>query len=437
MHYPPIGGRYPLHPVYNLRAVLSMFCFKIKSPHLQHFIINKYLAYKTFTMRFNLTKLFIGLLLSNLVLSTQGQSISYSNNIHLPDDTTVRSQLVHSLSGFLKQKEKPNKDNTYVLNENLLATSGLLDEMKGIDQNAALKDPNFYKASIINCVDDGNETLILQIAYMGIKEGQPVLRSSFKLLAQKQGDKFYFSSPLKVYTHNWRSKKKGFLTFYYKDTLNTADADAYYKKVQFYNKKLKAPEELTDIYYCDNFTEAQQILGVDYKLDYNGIPNNILTSHENNKNLMLNAWTSVNHRFDPHDLWHERLRAVVSSDIINRPVDEGCAYLYGGSWGFSWSELQVKFKAYVAEHPDADWLKLYLDATNFSPGPKILKVSYMLNALIVRKIETEEGFPAVIQLLSCGKKEPGDENYFKALDQIIGINKGNFNVKVGELVKGM
>ncbi len=388
-------------------------------------------------MQHNLVKLLIAVLFSNLVLSAQGQSISYSNNIHLPDDTVIRSQFVHSLMGFLKQKDKPNKDNTYVLNETLLATSALLDEMKGMEQNATLKDPNFYKASIINCVDDGNGKLIIQLAYMGIKESQPVLRASFKLLAQKQGNQFYFSSPFAMYTHNWKNKKKGSLTFYYKDTLNSADADAYLKKVQFYNKKLKAPEESTDIYYCDNFTEAQQILGVDYKLDYNGIPSNILTSHENNKNLMLNALTSVNHRFDPHDLWHERLRTVVSSDVINRPVDEGCAYLYGGSWGFTWPELQVRFKAYVTEHPDADWLKLYLDATNFSPGPKILKVSYVLNALIVRKIEAEKGFSAVIQLLSCGKKEAGDENYFKALDQIIGINKGNFNVKVGELVKGM
>jgi hypothetical protein len=388
-------------------------------------------------MQHNLLRLFIAVLLSNLVLSAQGQSISYSNNIHLPDDTVVRSQLVHSLTGFLKQKEKPNKDNAYVLPENLLATSALLDEMKGMEQNAALKDPAFYKALIINCVDNGNETWIIQLAYMGIKEGQPVLRASFKLMAQKQGEKFYFSSPFSMSTHNWKSNKKSFLTFYYKDTLNTADANAYYKKVQFYNKKLKAPEEPTDIYYCDNFTEAQQILGVDYRMEYNGIPNNILTSSENHKNLMLNAWTNVNHRFDAHDLWHERLRAVVSSDVINRPVDEGCAYRYGGSWGFTWTELQIKFKAYVAEHPDADWLKLYLDATNFSPGPKILKVSYILNALIVRKVEAEKGFPAVIQLLSCGKKEAGDENYFKALDRIIGINKGNFNEKVGELIKGM
>ncbi|WCT10079.1 hypothetical protein [Mucilaginibacter jinjuensis] len=388
-------------------------------------------------MQHNLIRLFIAVLFGCLTLSVYSQTVIISNNLHLPEDTVVRSQLINSLNGFLKHKEKPNKDNTYVLNENLLATSALLDEMKGMEQNAAFKDPAPYKAYLTNLVGDGSGSLIVQLAYMGIKDGQPVLRANFKLLAQKKGNQFYFSSPLKMYTHSWKSKKKGTLTFYYKDTLSAVDADEYYKKVQFYNKKLKAPDELTDIYYCDNFTEAQQILGVDYRLEYNGIPNDILATKENNKNLMLNAWTDLKYRFDPHDLWHERLRAVVSSDVINRPVDEGCAYLYGGSWGFTWPELQTKFKAYIAEHPDADWLKLYLDAANFSPAPKTLRVSFMLNALIVRKIEAEKGFPAVIQLLSCGKKEAGDENYFKALDQIVGINKGNFNEKMGELTKGM
>jgi hypothetical protein len=52
----------------------------------------------------------------------------------------------------------------------------------------------------------------------------------------------------------------------------------------------------------------------------------------------------------------------------------------------------------------------------------------------MRKIE--KGFPAVMKLLGCGKKEPGDENYFKALDKLTGINKTNFNLKMQELIRG-
>ena len=62
-------------------------------------------------------------------------------------------------------------------------------------------------------------------------------------------------------------------------------------------------------------------------------------------------------------------------------------------------------------------------------------VSYFLNALIVQKIEKEKGFPAVTGLLGCGKREKGDENYFKALESTTGITKANFNNAMSELIK--
>ncbi len=52
----------------------------------------------------------------------------------------------------------------------------------------------------------------------------------------------------------------------------------------------------------------------------------------------------------------------------------------------------------------------------------------------MQKIEKENGFPAVIELLSCGKKEAGNENYFNALKKITGIDKANFNKNVLQLM---
>ena len=61
--------------------------------------------------------------------------------------------------------------------------------------------------------------------------------------------------------------------------------------------------------------------------------------------------------------------------------------------------------------------------------------AYVINALLVQKIEKEQGFAAVMELLSCGKYEKGNENYFKALEKITGINKANFNAEVWKLVR--
>ena len=61
-------------------------------------------------------------------------------------------------------------------------------------------------------------------------------------------------------------------------------------------------------------------------------------------------------------------------------------------------------------------------------------VEYVLNALIVQKIEKEKGFEGVWEFLNCGPYEKTNENYFKTLEKLTGITKNSFNDKVWELI---
>ena len=111
--------------------------------------------------------------------------------------------------------------------------------------------------------------------------------------------------------------------------------------------------------------------------------------------------------------------------------------MYGGSWGLSWNEILKRFKIYATANPHSDWVALYNESKNFDEKSRFpLNVDFAINALLVQKIEKEKGFSYVIELLSCGKKEPGNENYFNALEKIKGIRKGYFNSNVWELIKG-
>jgi hypothetical protein len=364
----------------------------------------------------------------------QDTGVIIPKNVNPPQDS-VTKQIISALNGFLAHKEKPNKDNSFVLKEELLETSALLDEMKGMEQNASQKDAGFYKAYLTNLVKQDADNYAIQLSYIGVTDGAPLMKASFTVLAKKARGSFFFYSPLRQNTSTWKTKKIGYITFKFKDTLNAADAKAFVKNVALLDKKLKSDKPIVH-YCCDSFLEAQQLLGVNYKADYAGVVNNNLTANENGQSLIINGWNSGQHRFDPHDLFHDRLRTVMSSDIINRPVDEGCAYLYGGSWGKSWPEVSAMFYAYVKDNPNADWLQLYLDGKNYhDDGGKIFKISYMINALIVQKLEKEKGFAAVMELLGCGKREAGDANYFKALEKLTGINKANFNAEVSKLIK--
>ncbi|MDB5140694.1 MAG: hypothetical protein JWR12_2610 [Mucilaginibacter sp.] len=379
------------------------------------------------------------LALSALLIS----SISYCQIDHLIVPSYVRisidpiesKKIVNSLESFLKQSVTANKDNTLVANGELLETSCLLDEIKGMENGIGADKKNFFKCYLTNVVQLDSINYTIQIAYSGVKEDTSVLRASFKLNVKKQADGYSFSSPLKTNTANWKVKNIYNCNLYYKIHINMAIIANYVKKMAEFDKKLNAPVHITQMYLCGDFPTLLDLLGVTYKLDYNGIKQSTLTSFENNINLRLvGADDSNTQIFDIHDLWHERLHRVVPVSIINKPVDEGCAYLYGGSWGISWKDIFKQFKTY--EGIKKDWLTTFNDNKNFSASPHYhLYVSYVINALLVKKIEKEEGFSGVIALLSCGKYQPDNNNYFLALNKIAGINKSNFNAVVEQLVK--
>lgn len=356
--------------------------------------------------------------------------------INLPNDSILKMQLINSINGFLSQKEKPNKENTFVLKEDLLETSVLLDEIKEIEKSNKYKDNNFFKGYLTNISQLNENKFSVQFSYIGIKDSLSILRASFKILVKKKDNQFYCYSPLKENTVLWKNLKMGSMTFYFKDTTQIKKLKEYGSVAEMYDKKLNAPNHPTNFYFCDNVLEALQIIGVEYKMDYNGDKNTELISREENKYLVvkgsLESYFSI---FDPHDLWHDRLRNVISSEIINRPVDEGYAYLYAGSWGLSWKEILNTFNEKVSIDPKSDWIASYENYGAFQTVGQWNLVSSIINSLIIQKIEKEKGFSAVMELLTCGKTEKGNENYFKTLEKITGINKNNFNEKVWALIK--
>jgi len=273
--------------------------------------------------------------------------------INLPKDSVVASQFISSLNKFLQLKEGADTGNNFVWRDERVETFLLLDEMKGIEKNAKLKNNSFYKPYLTNVVKLNGGTYAVAVAYMGVDENTPLLKAGFNLMAHYANNQFYFSSPLKQNTITWRVEKKGDYTFYFKNKLNEEKASSYMQTVAFYDKKLRARGQQTHIYCCDDFPEVLKVAGVDYNATYNGFNSNTnLGVQTADKKIIVNASDGGGFNdFDPHDLWHDRLHRVVSTDSINKPVDEGCAFLYGGSWGMSWADILKKFKEKMGARP--------------------------------------------------------------------------------------
>ena len=362
--------------------------------------------------------------------------LSLSKNLRLPKDTILQTTIINTINRFLNEKEKANAMNSAVLRENLPATSALLDEFKKIERSEKFKDSLFYKCQLISLTELDSLNFLAQVSYSGLYENTIYPRAVFKLLLTKKDNNYYVSSPIKGNTSDWKKTKSGNKTVYSHSSLDPGKTKNYFKTIETFDKKLNSPVKEETFFFCTNFVEAQQVLGIDYKSDFNGRNTGVLSANEDNHFLHVDGYfIPEKGSFDPHDLWHSRLHQVLPVEKINRPVDEGTAYLYGGSWGFSWEEILEKFKVFAKNNPGANWLELYNESKNFDEKAKYpLNVDFVINALIVRKIEKEKGFPVVLNLLTCGPKEKGNANYFLALEKLSGITKDRFNDLVNNLI---
>jgi hypothetical protein len=354
----------------------------------------------------------------------------------LPQDTLVARRLIAALDSFLIAAQNPDEANTLVFAPQKLETYILLDELKGIENSRRFQNQYFYKPYLSNVVPMSGRRFRVQISYIGTIQEMAVTAGNYELIAHPTGDSYTFASLLAHNTRNWKKLIAGNTTFYYQNSINERSVKAYRQLSESLDQKLNTRNKQCIIYLCEDFVEAQKLIGMPYKLDYNSYDKNALSYVSGNQKLIISGDLSPTlETFDAHDLWHDRLSLAISRSKVNKPIDEGCAYLYGGSWGLSWNEILMRFKEKVAADKSTDWAALKEKPLNFGISEEEhLMADYVVNALLIRKIEQEKGFAAVWEFLCCGPAEKGHRNYYSALEKLTGITRENYNTRVWELV---
>ena len=331
----------------------------------------------------------VTLLLLSFFAYSQSNSLIINDNIRLPKDSIESSVLIKSLNGFLEDSQKPNEENKFVFLTEKIETDILLDEFKGIQKSGRFKDDYFYKPYLKNLVALPQNQYLIQLAYIGVNEKTPILVANFEIIAHKTENGFLFSSPLIRNTLNWKIAKVGNCIFHYKTSINKSKITEFEKMVAILDKKLKSVNKITEFYGCEDFSELQKLIGVDYKLEYNGREESTFSSVLGDKKLIISGKHDTHfNNFDPHDLWHDRLSLVISRRKVYKPVDEAIAFVYGGSWGMTWNEIFTIFKDKIAKDKNADWAGFKEKPFNFGESQeKDLMVDHIVNALIVKKLE--------------------------------------------------
>ena len=375
------------------------------------------------------------LLLATFCVKAQNNPVRINPGIIMPKDSIESKLLILTLNDFLAAAQKPNEENKLVLKTEKLESFILLDEINGIEKSGKFKDEYFYKPYLTNIVPLKNNKYLITVSYIGVNEGTAMLRTSFEFIGHKTGNSFTFSSPLLRNTQNWKIEKAGNNIFHYQNTINKEKVKEFNKFATLFDAKLKVTNKVTDYYCNDNIIELQKLIGVDYKSDYNGTAETVSSSTLGARKIVVFGNNNATfNEFDPHDLFHDRLSLVISRSKVNKPVDEGCAYLYGGSWGLSWKEIFKAFKEQIASNTNTNWKEIKETRVSFKTGNYPNSADYIVNALLVKKIEKEKGFAGVWELLNVGPFEKGNEKYYKTLEKLTGITKANYNDKIWELI---
>lgn len=373
------------------------------------------------------------LIVAILSANAQTNSLRLNPNIVLPKDSIESKTLTTSLNDFLLLAQKPNEENKFVFDSEKIETFIQLDEINGIEKSGKYNDNFFYKPYLTNVVPLKDNNYFIQVSYIGTNENTAFLKASFEFIAHKTNNSFVFSSLLLKNTKNWKIEKTSNNIFHYQNTINREKVKEFNKLTTSFDFKLKSTNKITDYYLCDNIIELQKLIGVDYKSDYSGRTSSVWSSSFGNRKLIVsgNNNSSFND-FDPHDLFHDRLSLVISRSKVNRPVDEGCAYLYGGSWGLTWKEIFKAFKEQIASNKNTNWAEIKETPIYFKTKEYNNSADYIVNALLVQKIE--KGFSGVWELLNVGPFEKGNEKYYQTLEKLTGITKANYNDKIWELI---
>lgn len=375
------------------------------------------------------------LLFTTLFVNAQTNTLRVNPTIILLKDSLESKKLTNSLNEFLVSAQKPNEENKFIYEPEKIETFILLDEINGIEKSKKFNDDFFFKPYLTNIVRQKDSSYLIQVSYIGINENIAFLRASFEFIARKTNNSFVFSSPLLSNTKNWKTLKVGNTIFHYQISINKIKTKEFNKLASAIDAKLNSTKKETDFYCTDNITELQKLIGVQYKSDYNGRTGSVWSSSLGKRKLIvLGNNNSTFNEFDPHDLFHDRLSLVISRSKVNKPVDEGCAYLYGGSWGLSWKEIFNAFKEQIASNKNISWMEVKENPVYFKTKEFKNSADYIVNALLVQKIEKEKGFAGVWELLNVGPFEKGNEKYYQTLEKLTGITKSNYNEKIWELI---
>lgn len=352
-------------------------------------------------------------------------------------DSITKQNFNQSLETFFLEMKQGK------LNEDLLTpqradlTKSQLQELVNYETKKDSTAKKNQDKQLINIYPISNDKYFITISYIYQNpETNPILLYNINLIATESSDKFTFSVPLDYLTRYWKTETVGNITYHFRENINIERAIIFdNKNIEIAGKLGLKPEKL-DFYMTDNFQEISELLGFGYSLYSNG-------KYRDGYGVDSKTIFAVMNNEDfSHDMFHYYSGQINKRANRNWITEEGIAYAWGNAYYTDKNgemvtneRLVTELKDYLTKNPNTNIFEIFSNNEKiFNNIASEISVRSVISGIIANQVEKEKGADGISKLINAGSQDRL-ESYLKATDELIGINKENFNSKVGELIK--
>jgi hypothetical protein len=357
--------------------------------------------------------------------------------LNSPMDSITKQNFNQSLESFFSEMTNGKIDESLLTPKKAELTHSQLQELVNYEtkkDSSALKHKD---KQLINVYPISNNEYFISVSYTyQTPESEPILLYIINLIATKDDSKFTFSVPIDYLTRYWKKQTIGNITYHFRNNLNTKRAKLFDKKNSEIADKLGLEPEKLDFYMTDDFQEISELLSFGYSLFSNG-------KYRDGYGVdSKTIFAIMNNEDFSHDMFHYYSGKINKRENRNWITEEGIAYLWGNAYYtdkngemITHERLVTELQNYLSKNPNTNLYELFSNNEKiFNDIAPEISVRSTISGIIAQEIETKKGDEGTTKLINAGR-ENRLESYLKATDELIGINKKNFNIKVKKLIE--
>lgn len=353
---------------------------------------------------------------------------------HIKIDSLTQSSIIQNLDSLYKHINIGKIDTSLITPLKRDFTLTIFKKLHNYELKKDSAQKEINEKQLINIYPISKNQHAVSIAYLiKNKEELPILYFIVNLIAEKNGHKVTFSTPLKYLTKYWKTKQIGNITYHYENELNEKEALFFDKKnTQIANLFDLEPQKM-DYYMCENYQKIIKLTGFEYSSPANGY---FIGGYGVTANTIF-----MNHEDFSHDAFHYYSELVNKQTDRNWIAEEGLAYSLGNGYytdqngKMTTQKMLIKeLKNYLNQNRDTTFWDLFEgDYPIFDDIAKDLSVRAVISSLIVDEIMNKKGKEGMMKITNSGGGKNRLANYMKAIDEMLGINKQNFNTQLARL----